>query len=456
MKKLFIFGQNLLWIFLLAVGMTACTEQNTPDNPNGEENQSTETPDDTTIVTTDTIRIVWNGTNVTIEGEHNDVSVTDENGYVTVNSTVKDITYVLSGNGQGQLTIYGTNRHQLILSDLTLTCSDGPAINNQCKKSCFIMLQGSNTLTDGSAYATSTEDRKAAFYSEGQMIFSGGGSLIVTGNYKHAIASDDYIQFAESTGSLTIHAKVNDGIHANDGIFINGGTFAITSKDEGIRTDSNTIAITGGVISVISQSEGIESKGTITISGGIVYSQASDDAINAGGDLTISGGCVCAYSTGNDGIDANGNCYVQGGLIYATGSRSPEVAIDANTEKGYKLYVTGGTIVAVGNLESGAQLTQSCYKASGSTNTWYALTAGDEVFAFKTPGSNASTIVVSGAEQPTLTKGVSASGTEIFNGIGYYPATFTGGSSVSLSTYNNNSGGGPGGGGPGGGGPGGW
>ena len=48
-------------------------------------------------------------------------------------------------------------------------------------------------------------------------------------------------------------------------------------------------------------------------------------------------------------------------------------------------------------------------------------------------------------------KGVTASGTAIFNGMGYYPASYSGGSSVSLSTYSNNSGG-PGGGGPGGGG----
>lgn len=495
--------------------MIACTERNTPDNGNGNGGEAT-TPVDTTITTTDTIRISWSGNNAVIEGSHEGVSITNESGYVTVNSTVKDLSYLLSGNGNGNFTIYGTNRHQLILNDLTLTCADAPAINNQCKKSCFVVLNGTNSLTDGKSYATSTEDRKAAFFSEGQMIFSGNGSLSVNGNYKHALASDDYIQFAQSTGSLNLTAA-SDGIHANDGIYFDGGTFTISAGEEGIQCDTSviivnagaititkagdkgitaydTILINGGTIRVTSEykciktkgnlvinggdiqvlcngkssggnggwggnssssssPEGIEAKGTITINGGYIYSQSNDDAINAGGDLTINGGYVCAYSTGNDGIDANGNCYIKGGLIYAIGSSSPEVAIDANTEEKKQLYVQGGTLVAIGGLENGSSLTQSCYSASWSSSTWYALTVGDKVFAFFTPKSGGNTLVVSGASTPTLQKGITASGTAIFNNMGYYPASVSGGSSVSLSAYSGGNGGGgnpPGGGGGGG------
>ena len=506
--------KNLL-LCMLAIGMIACTEKNSPDNPgsgNGNDKDSTSavTPSDTTIVTTDTIRITWNGQNVTIDGTNKGVTVTAESGYVTISSTVKDITYILSGSGQGQLTIFGTNRHQLIMRDLTLTCPDGSAINNQCKKSCFVVLEGTNSLTDGSSYSSSSES-KAAFFSEGQMIFSGNGSLTVQGNYKHALASDDYIHFAQSTGSLNLTAA-SDGIHANDGIYFEGGSFSISAGEEGIQCDTSVITFTGGYIDVVhagdkgiaafdtiavnggtirvnseykciktqgnlivnggdirvvcngqassggggrwggntssnSSPEGIEAKGTITINGGIIYAQSADDAINSGGDFTVNGGCLCAYSTGNDGIDANGNCYIKGGLVYAIGARNPEVAMDANTEERYQLYIQGGTIVAIGNLEGGASMTQSCYKATGATNTWYAMVVGEEVFAFKTPSTNASTIVVSGASQPQLFKSVTASGTDIFNGIGFYPASYTGGNSVSLSIYSGNSGGGPGGGG---------
>lgn len=461
---------------------------------------------------TSTINIVWNGTNVTITGSADGVSVTNANGYVTVQSTVKNIEYIVSGSGTGQLSIYSDYKFKLSFEGLTLACSDGPAINNQSSKTCYAVLGGTNTLSDGSSYTSSSEDRKAAFFSEGQICVSGSGSLYITGNYKHALASDDYIRLCSGIGTIDLTAKVSDGLHANDGIIINDGTLSINAVGEGIQCDTSSVVISGGTIDITSTTdkgilayanidisggtttitskykciktesnltisggtitavatgssssdgtpEGIEAKGAITITGGTIYAQSNDDAINAGGDLTISGGYVMAYSTGNDGIDANGNMYIKDGVVYAICAGGAEVALDANTEDGYKLYVQGGTLVAIGGLENGASLSQSCYSASSwNKNTWYALTVGNNVFAFKTPSSGGTTMVVSGASTPTLKSGVTPSGTSIFNSMAYYPASVSGGSSVTLSSYSGgNAGGGPGGGGnPGGGGHGGW
>ena len=464
-----------------------------------------------------TINIVWNGTDVTVTGSADGVTVSKSNGYVSVNSTVKDIEYAVSGDGTGQLSIYSSYKFKLSLNGLTLTCTDGPAINNQSSKTCYAVLSGTNTLTDGSSYTSSTEDRKAAFFSEGQICFSGSGTLNVTGNYKHAVASDDYIRLCSGTGTINLTAKASDGLHTNDGIIINDGTLTVNAAGEGIQCDTSSIVITGGTINVTSTGdkgilaygnieisggttyvksyskcvkttsnlivsggtltaicsgsssnsntpEGIEAKGTITVSGGYVYAQASDDAINSGGDCTISGGYVMAYSTGNDGLDANGNCYIKGGVVYAIGASQPEVAIDANTEGGKQLYVQGGTIVAIGGLENGASLSQACYSTTAGKGTWYALSGGSEVFVFKTPSSlSTTTMVVSTGGSTALTSGVSASGTAILNGYAYTGASTSGGSSVTLSSYSGgNSGGGPGGGNQGGGNqggggrPGGW
>ena len=473
----------------------------------------------------DTISIVWNGASASVSGTNDSIQITNNGGYVSVNSSVKgtQIMYLLSGNGQGQLTIYGSYRHNITLNGLTLTCSDGPAINNQCHKKCYLVINGTNTLIDGSSYASSSEDRKAAFFSEGQIIASGAGALTVKGNYKHAIASDDYIHLTDGlTGTLNLTAA-SDGLHANDGIYINGGnttinagndgvqcdsiitvsggslditatdkgivdslgitisggTTTITSKYKCIKTQSN-LTISGGTITAIATGtssnsggrpgessssdgtpEGIEAKGTITISGGRVFAQANDDAINSGGDMTISGGVVMAYSTGNDGLDANGNCYITGGIVYAIGASSPEVAIDANTEQQKQLYVQGGTIVAIGGLESGASLSQTCYSASSvSKSTWYALYSGSDLaFVFKIPSSlSSSTFVVSTSGTASLKSGVTTSGgSSILNSYALSSPTVSGGSSVTLSSYSGgNSGGGPGGGGNPGGRPGGY
>ena len=257
------------------------------------------------------------------------------------------------------------------------------------------------------------------------------------------------------------------GINVDMDAYFNGGSVYVvtaggqyksngdTSSPKGIKADGN-ITVSGGRIWVRTSGyngEGIETKKELNITGGEVASYAYDDAINSKSTMTISGGYVYAHGRNNDGLDANGNCYIKGGTVFAICSGQPEVAIDANTEGGYKLYLTGGTVVAVGGLEGGSQLTQSCYQSSWSANTWYALTVGSSTFSFQTPSSGGSGLVVSGASQPTLLSGVSISGgTSYFGGLGINGGTVSGGSSVSLSSYTggNSMGGSPGGGGPGG------
>ena len=257
------------------------------------------------------------------------------------------------------------------------------------------------------------------------------------------------------------------GINIDGDAYFNGGSIYVvttgsqyrsnndTSSPKGIKTDGN-ITVGGGRIWVRTSDtngEGIETKKELSITDGEIASYAYDDAINSKSTMTISGGYVYAHGRNNDGLDANGNCYIKGGTVYAICSGQPEVAIDANTEGGYKLYVTGGTIVAVGGLENGSSLSQSCYQSSSwSPNTWYTLTDGTNSFSFQTPSSGGSGLVVSTASQPTLISGVSVSGgTTYFGGIGISNGTVSGGTSVSLSSYTggNGMGGGPGGGGPG-------
>lgn len=513
-----------------------------------------------------TIYIAYASDGVTITGDSAGIVSADGSDVTVVNTTSEKIIYELSGTcADGYFKTYSNYKQAFVLNGLNLTNKRGAAINNQGKKRCFVVVKGTNTLADGSSYTLtpSGEDEKAALFSEGQLIFSGDGTLDVTATGKAGITSDDYLHFmslptinvtssaghalrgkeaviiSDGTLSATATADMKKGITSDSLVSISGGvtTIKVTGSaayddddaeytgTAGIKADqrfemyggsltltntgtggkgisgdadgyfyggtldisvsgsnygsssgggfgggfgggssssSNSVAakgikfdgnltFAGSKVGVSCKShEGIEAKGTLTISDGIVYSySASDDAVNSGSTFTVSGGYLCGYAPSNDALDANGNFYVKGGTVYAIGSTAPEVALDANTEERYALYIQGGTLVAIGGLESGATLSQSCYQASSWTkNTWYALTSGSTTFAFKTPSSGGTGLVVSAASTPTLKSGVTVSGgTSYFDGMTSLGATVSGGSSVSLSTYSGGTnGGGPGGG----------
>ena len=547
----------------------------------------TSSDDDITNTTfTRMITVTYSGTTATVEGDYYGYA-TVSGADVTVNNTGNDenIIYKLTGTtSSGSFKLYSSKKQAILLSGVSITNPYGAAINNQSGKRTFVVVEGSNYLYDSSSasYTASNEDMKAVFFSEGQLIFSGSGTLTVEAKNKQeksCIASDDYVrimdnptlkltssstsaghgirgkeyvQLSSGTTNISSAASMKKGITSEDYVLVEGGTHNITitgataydSEDAeykgtaGIKADNyfgmtgGTVTITnsgtggkgvragsysyveenstaisdsyitggtlkvtttgsehttgdvstkaikigykeksgssylyggnlkisgGTIIASCSKSETIEAKGTITISGGEVYSTSSaDDAINSYGNLTISGGYVYTYTTKGDSIDANGNLTLSGGYVFAvTTAGSPEVALDANTEGGYKLYInSGATVVAYGGLESGYSSSQTVYTMSGTAGSWNALYNGSSfIAAFKAP-SGLSSFTVSAPSLSKGYKGVSVGSTTYCNGI-WATSGISGGTSVSLSNYSGGSGG-PGGGGPGGGGHGGW
>lgn len=506
--------------------------------------------------------------------------VTVSGNQVTVNNTgSENIVYKLTGSASdGFFKLYSTKKQAILLSGLTLTNPSGAAINNQSGKRTFVMVEGTNTLSDGSSAAYSTEndeDMKGVIFSEGQLVFSGSGSLTVNANNKQeksCIVSDDYVRVMSSptikvtagnsaghgirgkeyvqltSGTLTVStsAAKKKGIGSDDYVLVEGGTHTITvsggvaydSDDAeykgtaGIKADNyfgmtggtvtikntgsggkgvsagsydydetnHTLSdsyITGGTLTVTttgsesndvsskgikigykqkvsnsykyagnmtvsggtiivncSKSEAFEVKGNLTFNGGETYASSSgDDAINCAGELNVNNGYVYAYSSQNDAMDSNGNMKLNGGYVFAiTTKGSPEVALDANTEGGAKLYINSGcTLVAYGGLENSYSASQTVYSMSCTAGSWNALKSSSGfIAAFKAP-SGVSSVAVSAPSLASGAKGVSVSGTTYCNGI-WATSGISGGSSVSLSAYSGGMGGGGNQGGPGGGG----
>ena len=377
-------------------------------------------------------------------------------------------------NGNGSLTVTGNTNNGIHSADYIVFHKGNnihvkSTANHGIKASDGIFINGGILNVEVSAVAAK------GINSESHIIINGGRTTVLTsGNGTYDIEDKEAKGAAgiKADSTLTVNGgelwlkstgSGGKGINVDMEANFNGGSVYVvttggqyksnndTSSPKGIKVDGN-ITISGGRIWVRTSGyngEGIETKKELTITGGEVASYAYDDAINSKGNMTISGGYVYAHGQHNDGIDANGNCYLKGGTVYAICSGSPEVAIDANTEGGYKLYLTGGTVVAIGGLENSSQLSQSCYQSSSwSANTVYALVSGNNTLVFKTPSSGGSGLVVSSASQPTLQSGVSVSGgTSYFGGLAIVNGTVSSGSSVSLSSYTggNGMGGRPGG-----------
>lgn len=332
--------------------------------------------------------------------------------------------------------------------------SDG----SETKAASGLSADGNMNISGGELTLTSTGSGGKGMKCDGKMTINDGTiTVMTTGGLYYNNGSTENTNYTGNTDNVnSSYYSSPKGIKA--GMKKESGTSIVNGRTVTTYTYSGGLVINGGTINVTTSGhngEGIESKNTFVINNGNIIVNSYDDAINAAQDLTINNGYVFARATNNDGIDTNGNCYIKGGVVYAMGSSNGEMAIDANSEEQKKIYFTGGTLVAIGSLESGSSLSQTCYTTSSwNKNTWYALyNNGSLALAFKTPSSGGKALIVSTSGTTTLKTGISViGGTEYFSGMVNIGGTVSGGNTVSLTTYSSSSQGG----GPGGGGRGGW
>ena len=241
--------------------------------------------------------------------EENGVTITVNGNDVTAShGSTSGVQYVVTGStSDGSLTIDGKADFLLNLNDATITSTRGVALDIESKNKAFVVLSGTNKLTDG----TSADDgHKGAVFAKGKMIFSGTGSLSVYGTYNNGIHGKSNIVFDKGV-NMYVSSTANHGIKAGDDLYINGGILNVEISApgaKGINGDTD-ININGGRITVVSTSNGewdtedLETKASAGI--------ACDSV------LTINDGEIYLKSSGSGGkgLKADWEGYINGGKI---------------------------------------------------------------------------------------------------------------------------------------------
>jgi hypothetical protein len=260
---------------------------------------------------------------------------------ITVTITAEG-TYIISGStSDGQIVVNAGEDDdiQIVLDDASITCSDGPAIYEiQADKTKITLAEGSsNTLSDSSSYSdTSEEAPNATVYATNDLTFNGSGTLTIEGNYYHAVNTKDDLRI---TGGTYIISSVEEGLRGHDSVAILTGDFTIDAGGDGIKsdqedsTDKGWIVIDGGTYSITATSGGIQAQTYLTINGGELDISSTGDALHSSGDISIVDGNI-TLSSGDDGIHADDTLTISGGTLTITESYE-------GLEAAY-IYITGG------------------------------------------------------------------------------------------------------------------
>ncbi len=362
----------VLLIMALAIGIWL--------NVNSNDNSATKTAGLVNIDNGD-LKINWNRYTTTDIELSSSVNITNS-GIYHLNGSITDGSITIDSGIKGEV--------KLILDNVTIKNSAGPAISCISGDDLVIEIVGENVLEDGQAYSGGLdEDINGAIYSKADLTFIGDGSLSVTSNYQDAIVGKDDVKF--NGGTYTINAA-DDGIRGKDSVYIVDGDFTIVAKEDAIKSTNESdsskgfvyieggnidisagddaihgirvLIIQDGTINIIKSYEGLEAK-KIVINGGNVSIMALDDGINAGGssdntttntkqrnfgqdenyEIIINGGEIYVNASG-DGIDSNGWVYFNGGKVIVDGPTSNG---NGALDSGVGIVMNGGTVIALGS-----------------------------------------------------------------------------------------------------------
>ena len=214
-----------------------------------------------------------------------------------------EVSYTLSGtSADGSFYMDGPYKASVTLDGLKLTnAHGGGAITIDCGKRIELHVPD-GTTTELADAAGGTQ--KACFFVNGHAEWKGGGHLVLTGNSKHAYASDEYTWLKPSFGTLTVRGAASDGLHVQQYFRMDGGTVSVSgtqgdcidvsvTKDNTDELNGQTL-IQGGSLTLdvtADDVKGLKSDSLITLAGGTLQANVAGlgaKGISAGTDLLVS------------------------------------------------------------------------------------------------------------------------------------------------------------------------
>ncbi len=229
-------------------------------------------------------------------------------------------TYHLTGNLNDGLIVInaGDGVVRLILDNVNIKNSSGPAIACYSADDLVIELIGENTLEDNASYSADyDEDVTGTIYSKADLTFQGDGSLNLIANYQDGIVSKDDLKFNSGTYNITAN---DDGVRGKDSVYIVDGNFTINSVADAIKSTNETdtgkgfVLIEKGSFDIISSAKGLKAINSILIYGGDFKINTYDDAIHSNNYVGIIDGNF-EITSGDDGIHADKELIIDGGNI---------------------------------------------------------------------------------------------------------------------------------------------
>ncbi len=354
---------------------------------------------------------------VTLDSSEITAKISDGVLYIDSSSYKSNLKFDITGTAEkGALNIssYKKGTVALYLHDAVISSSGNyPCINVDAKSTVYLVLEGTNSLTDGRKYGTGYSEAegtdyyssgfsgtkaddaeltaswakgdktKGSIYTKGALLISGSGSLTLNEGYKHGIYSKDYIRIFG--GTLNVNTSGRNAIQSVNGFVMDSGEITISG------TGANTNNQSRGIIVEGAEDEDNPGEGFIVINGGKITSSTVGKGISAKWDyeddvetedtsddpypyVLINGGEISITTTGTP-ADESSSAYTftdaDGVTVIETTKLSPE-----GIEGKQAVFISGGII----NLNC----TDDCINASRDDSGYagQVVISGGNIYAY--------------------------------------------------------------------------